>query len=93
MRHFESISLAVLMKAVVFNKTIAPVGQYIAYRTVSDIWAQGQWLSGHLAGSVELRHEQNTTNSISLTFLRRTNGSEVLLMFSLIVSKQNYRLK
>ena len=81
------------MKSVVFNKTIAPGGQYIAYRTVSDIWAQGQWLSGHLAGSVELRHEQNTTNSISLTFLRRTNGSEVLLMFSLIVSKQNYRLK
>ena len=31
--------------------------------------------------------EQNTTNSVSLTILRRTNGNEVLLMFSLIVFK------
>lgn len=54
------------MKAVVFDKTIiTPGGQFIAYRTVYDIWAQGQWLSGHSVGSVELRHEQNTTNSIS----------------------------
>lgn len=76
-----------------FDKTITPGGQFIAYRTVNDIWAQGQWLSGHSVGSVELRHEQNTPNSTSLTLLRRTNGSEVLLMFSLIVSKQNYLLK
>jgi len=81
------------MKALVFNKTFTPGGQFIAYRTVSDIWAQGQWLSGHSVGSVELRHEQIKNNSISLTFLGRTNGSEVLLMFSLIVSKQNYPLK
>jgi hypothetical protein len=47
------------MKAVVFNKTITPGGQFVAYRAVSDIWVQGQWLSGHLLGSVELR--QNKT--------------------------------
>jgi hypothetical protein len=47
------------MKALVFNKTIAPGVQFIAYRTVSDIWTQGHWLPGHSEGSVELRHEQN----------------------------------
>jgi hypothetical protein len=94
MRQLESIRLAVLMKAVVFDKTIiTPGGQFIAYRTVYDIWAQGQWLSGYSVGSVELRHQQNTPNSIRLTFLRRTSGSEVLLIFPLIISKQNYPLK
>jgi hypothetical protein len=81
------ISPSVLMKAVVFNKTLHQVDglSVIVLRATSGHKVNG--CVGTRLDSVELIQEQNTTNSISLTFLRWTNGSEVNVFMNCFKAK------